>query len=434
MKMHHSFIGLFLALAAIVAEAGVARNTGAGPNNYEDSGPGLILASPLLDPAIPPPPPATRGSSGGKKKESVWPEIRRAEAVRNALKIRDAIEKTKVFSDVLVVSRDTDAAINGGADLFLFGTIDKSDGEDLHISVELRDIAGHQWLMKKSIRHRATDEWHAKSSSSNADPFEAVFVAIADLVAQTVVRKGKMHAKVAARNQRYIERGQENRVKLSKLEKLVMVRQLLFAGMLSPDLYADALTKKNNKWKITYLPLTDTEEWKRVQALKTADDVYLQASMRSYRRVAEDIETVYAPWQRAVYPIAKEARKKRSEAQFKQIGGLLLAIGGGAAAISGGSDAAQVLGAVLAAGGLTAMVSASKESEKYKRQIARLDELGSSIQSAIAPKLIELQDRQIKLTGTAAEQQEQWRLLMKQFYDDSTVDLEAIVISQDETA
>ena len=48
--------------------------------------------------------------------------------------------------------------------------------------------------------------------------------------------------------------------------------------------------------------------------------------------------------------------------------------------------------------------------------IAALQELGESLQSEIAPKVIELDDRTIMLTGTVEEQYEQWRDILMEIY------------------
>jgi len=45
-----------------------------------------------------------------------------------------------------------------------------------------------------------------------------------------------------------------------------------------------------------------------------------------------------------------------------------------------------------------------------------LQELGESLQSAISPKVIELDDRQIMLTGTVEEQYQQWREILMELY------------------
>ena len=58
------------------------------------------------------------------------------------------------------------------------------------------------------------------------------------------------------------------------------------------------------------------------------------------------------------------------------------------------------------------------------------------MQGVITPKVIEMRDRQVELSGTATEQLAQWRSLLKEIYEDTSVDLGAIdiVIIEEEDA
>jgi len=49
--------------------------------------------------------------------------------------------------------------------------------------------------------------------------------------------------------------------------------------------------------------------------------------------------------------------------------------------------------------------------------IEALAELGESLEVAIEPRVIELEDRTITLTGNAEAQYAQWKALLQQIYD-----------------
>ena len=392
---------------------------------YEYNAPKLVLAIPILDPGLPDGP-------ADYKEEEVWPELRKAETVRVALKLQSTLEKTDLFSKV-IVSPDTSVS----ADLFLLGVIHESNGEDFKMSVELYDTTGDRWLKKKTFKHRTNEKWFATSSTAESDPFESVYYDVARAVAKVVVKEGKRHAKVAAKNAKYIAKGKENKVRMSDIDKLVMIRQLLFARALAPDLYGETIEEKGGKWKLAYMPLTDDEEWGRVQAVKAADDKFLDHSTTNYELLTVEIDEPYSVWQRDAYPIARDARKARDTANAKMVLGVLGALAGAAAASSGGSSGTtQTAGLVAATAGVVAIASSFKSREESRNQAAMLDELGNSVQGVIAPKVIEMRDRQVELSGTATEQLAQWRSLLKEIYEDASVDPGAIdiVIIEEEDA
>ncbi|MAN53406.1 MAG: hypothetical protein CMK26_00180, partial [Porticoccaceae bacterium] len=61
-----------------------------------------------------------------------------------------------------------------------------------------------------------------------------------------------------------------------------------------------------------------------------------------------------------------------------------------------------------------------KSGLEKKQQAASFDEsiaeMGSSLESEIAPQVIALEDRTITLTGTVKAQYDQWQKLMEQIY------------------
>ena len=333
-------------------------------SQYKYNAPKLVLAIPILDPGLPDDP-------ADYEKKEVWPELRKAETVRVALKLQSIFEKTDLFSRV-IVSADTSVS----ADLFLLRVIHESNGEDFKMSVELYDTTGDLWQKKKTFKHRTDEKWFATSSTAESDPFESVYYDVVQFVAKTVVKEGTRHAKAVAKNEEYIAKGKENKVRMSDIDKLIMIRQLLFARALAPDLYSETVEKKKGKWTLAYMPLTDDEEWERVQAVKAADDKFLDHSTVNYEMLTAEIDDPYSVWQHDAYPIARDARKAKSAATAKMVLGVLGALAGAAAASDGAaSSATQSAGVLAAAAGIAAISSSFKSREESKQQAAMLDEL-----------------------------------------------------------
>jgi hypothetical protein len=379
---------------------------------FDYAGPPLLLAIPVLDPGIPEDP-------ADYEKKEVWPELRKAESVRSALKLRSTLLKTNLFSDVIVVP-DTSVS----ADLFLMGSIGKSNGEEFQLTVELYDTTGERWMKKQTFKVRTNEEWMTNPSLIDVDPFRDVYVDAAEAVAKVIVIEGKKHTKLAKKNRKYIEKGRENKVRMSDIDKVIMIRQLLFARSLAPDIYGETVITKKGKWKLAYMPLTDDTEWERVQAVKAADNRFQEHSMANYDSLTVQIDDPYSIWQRDAFPIARDARLARNAANAQLALGIFAALAGAAAA----ADGSQTAGAVVAAAGLASVATSFKTRAEFKQQASLLDELGNSVQGVIAPKIIEMQGRQVDLVGTAQEQVAQWRALLKEIYEDTSVDPGAIDI------
>lgn len=387
------------------------------PRGSEYLGPKFILAIPILDPGIP-------DNPKDYEKEDVWPELRKAESVRSALKLKEALDKTEIFGKVLVVS-DTSVS----ADLFLLGRIEKSNGEDFQISLELYDTTGKRLLRRKKFNHRVTERQSDNATLLGVDPFDIVYIEAADAIGDVLIKIGKNHNKVVEKNQKYLAQGKESKIRMSDLDQLVMIRQLLFARSLSPALYGETVEEKKEKWELSYLPQTDDEEWGRVQAVKAADDKFLEHAMSNYSKLATDIDVSYIMWQKDSFPIAKETRELKNKANAQMILGVIGAVAGAAVASNGGnSSAARTAGVVAATAGVVSVSASFKSRDASKQQAAQLDELGNSVQGVLSPKIIEMQNRQVELSGTATEQLAQWRTLLKEIYDDTSVDPSAIDI------
>ena len=94
-------------------------------------------------------------------------------------------------------------------------------------------------------------------------------------------------------------------------------------------------------------------------------------------------------------------------------------VGGIAAATS--NNAAVQTGSLVGVGAGAYMVKSSFDKRaEAEIHIAALQELGESLESEVAPKMIDLDDRQVMLTGTVEEQYKQWREILVDLYHEET--------------
>jgi len=109
-----------------------------------------------LDVAIPVFDPGLTDSSGNIdfeeiEDEGIWPQLRRAEANRFAVKMRRALEATQAFGAVRVVT-----GYEATADIYVLGRIVESNAEDVEIDIRVLDITNRQ-LGSEDFEHRVSE-------------------------------------------------------------------------------------------------------------------------------------------------------------------------------------------------------------------------------------------------------------------------------------
>ena len=235
LRIAFAFVCAFC-LAAQAAPPGLKKLDAAKPSFTKGPGatvqlqldvPPLTVAVPLFDQGLPPDP-ATWDDKG------IWPQLRQAESVRIAHKVRLELEALGHFERVFV-SPNTEPS----ADLFLMGRIDRSNGEDLHLSYTLMDATGAKWISKGKSKGRRPESDLDRPVNPGKDPFQGVYRSVALDVQGALVKKARQHGKELARAAERRQRGKS--AKLTVLEQVTLVRDLDFAQRLAPSEYEGML-------------------------------------------------------------------------------------------------------------------------------------------------------------------------------------------------
>jgi len=108
-------------------------------------------------------------------------------------------------------------------------------------------------------------------------------------------------------------------------------------------------------------------------------------------------------------------RELRSSSRKSAAAGAVAMIAGILAASSGNRSVRAAGGASIAGGGWLIKNAMDKHSESAMHAEA-LQELGASLSAEVGPQIIELEDSTVTLTGTAQDQYEQWRAILRDIY------------------
>jgi len=367
-----------------------------GPQQVDPNRPKLDIIIPLFDPGLPEDP--TKFDD-----EGVWPELRRAESVRYAYKLKSALENTRAFGSVRVTPDST-----ATGDLYVLGKIEGSDGEDVEIDITVVDISGRHWF-NKSFDHSVDSSFRKNIRNKGKDPYDPVFEHAANyLVAELAIYD------------------------YSTFNDLHRMSDLRFGASFSEEAFSEHLTIDNGRYLLASFPSNSDPMLIRTKAIRVRDQLYVDGLQDTYRSFSELMNESYLVWQEQAQIELEAKREAQMEAAGEAtvgvlaIGVAILAIATGANSNSPGAGAAAMTGGMLAgAAGAHMLQESFQTSKESKVHKDALHELGESIDSDLAPHVVAFEEQSIELSGTAKEQFTQWRSFLKKIYaQESTPELQ----------
>lgn len=393
---------LGIVLAGALAAAGCVKETRPVPVLQATQATAEIPAEQLLDVGVhildPGIPPEVEDDPELQDKKRIWPDIRRAEARYVAMQLRDTLEDTGHWGTARVVP----ASVNS-FDLTVDGTIVESNGAVLKLQVTARDATGKLWIEKKEYEGRADTRVYRDNYTHGRDPFENVYVAIAnDLLAARNLKTG------------------------AELANIRRVSELRFAADFAPVAFSEYLTqnKRTGEYKVLRLPAEGDVLVKRIDQIRERDYGMIDTVSENYAAFSERLDEPYTSWRRYTYDEITAEEKLKAQARNRMILG--------AAAIAAAvlvpdscsssncdrvADAARYGGI---AGGVAGVISGYKKREEAKIHTESIKEISGSFQTEAAPLVVDVEGRTLRLTGTAEEQYAEWRRLLHELYKEET--------------
>lgn len=347
----------------------------------------LDVVIPVFDPGLP-------ADTKTYEEKGIWPELRRAEANRFAVKLKDALEATGVFGAVRVTPDK-----NATGDLYVMGAIADSNGEDVEIDLVVADISGKIWL-DDSYDHEVESAFHENIRNKGKDPYDPVF----EEAAQDIVEELNSH-------------------KTAELDTIKKLTELRFGASFSENAFSEHMKVENGKATLISMPSDEDPMLRRTQAIRVRDQLFVDRLQTHYQAFSVGMNDSYAMWQeQSLLEIEAERAAKRKAAGQAVAGVLLLGLAALAGASASRSDnpnnqAMATTGAVVAGvGGLSMLSESFQTSEEAKVHRDALNELGQSVDMELAPQVVEFEDKTVELTGDAKEQFAQWRDFLKKVY------------------
>jgi len=325
------------------------------------------------------------------ERRGLSPEIRQAESRFAPTHLKYTLQRTGYWGAVRVVPGD-----DAGAEVFVRGKIELSDGESAVLNIEVTDARNVLWF-RRIYAETAKPEEYYNTEPELQDTFQDLFNSIANDLALY-----------------------RNRLSSSELAEIRQVAALKYGYSMAPDAFENYLgMTPEGRVFVQRLPARDDPMMERVEMVRARDDMLVDAINDYYDIYYHDLWQPYADWRKFRQEEVSTLRKLEREALAKQLIGITSIVGALALGIGGNYETAvrtQPLQQLMIAGGGYSLYSGFQTREESKINKAAIEELDTSFSAEAEPLVIEVDGRTIRLTGSAEQQYSKWRSMLKQIY------------------
>ena len=332
-----------------------------------------------------------------KNEEVIFPEIRIAESNFHAQKLVATIQRSGYWGAVRVVP-NMDVLTEVQVD----SKILKSDGESLELQVKVTDAAGKQWFDRKFVEVTSKLAYE-RQQLRRADPFDGMYNQIANAMADYLLKQDA-----------------------DNLNNVRTITELRFAGEFSPEVFSDYLSRnRSGRYSFSRLPAENDPAVEKIRFIRERDYLFVDTLQEYYDIFSRDMEVPYNEWRKASYTEVQELRDLKRRSNMEMLVGAAAIVGGIASAATSGTAGGYLGGASLASAGGYLIRRAVETRDQMSTSIDVLQELGSSLQSEVEQRVIELDDRTVRLTGSVNEQYLRWKEVLREIYRDEYGEVEA---------
>lgn len=325
----------------------------------------------------------------GDDEDTANPDIRVAESRYAPYLLAETLQRSANWGIVRVMPNS-----ESPMDVQVNGTILRSNGEAMIIRVEVNDSRGRHWYTEEYEEVISQFSYDPQNRQKN-DPFQVIYNKIAnDLLAY-----------------------RQRNIDASEVQEIRTVSELLFAQRFSDDAFGNYLARdRNGEYKLTALPADNDPLLGRIRSIRERDFMFIDTVQDYFATYVRQMRLPYDSWREQSYQETITLRELEASARRRFIAGAAAVVGGIAAASNGGNWATQAGGATAVGAGAFLVKSGFDKQAEARIHMQALEELGESLENAVAPQVINLDDRTITLSGSVEEQYEQWRDILADLY------------------
>ena len=314
-------------------------------------------------------------------------DIRQAESHFIPYHLKNTMNQSSQWGAVRVIPGETDSV-----DLQVKGKILESNGEYLGLQVDVTDATGMIWFSKK-YRAEASRGSYAEIRLGEKDAFQDLYNTIANDIAEF-----------------------KNNLSANDIKKIRTTAKLKYAADFAPDAFGGYLVKdKKGVNSINRLPADDDPMMQRLLKIREREYMYVDTLNQQYDLFYNDMWSSYENWRNLNMTERQAMKEIKKRALTRQLIGALLVAGAIAAGSVDSVNTGALQAGMIIIGGqvIISGFNISKEAEIHE---AAIQELSDSFSGEMKPIVMEFEGKQYELTGSAEEQFNQWRALLRKIY------------------
>jgi len=346
---------------------------------------------------------------GGIEKDEtgkVVDEVKRAEAVYFATKVKRHIEDRKFFFNPKVMP-----SARAAGDIYLHGNIIKSNGLELKVKITAEDSSGKK-LYAKTYSHKCDQKCASRVTGNprfgSKDRFEY-----------------QVYRKIAVDLEKYISKKRR-----SDLQKIRKTTEIKFARDIAPDKFNQYIKTSKSKnsmsgmrHKLVSAPDDLDPMYLRIKAVRAKEQMFVDDTQPYIDSFVDNraFLSTYSKWQDKSSRAVLAQQKAQSAQTRANIGAVIGFVAAVAGASEGNSDLA-IGGAYLATESSKAAKRFSEEADMWKDE---LNEMNIDINKDLAPRNIEIENTVFELRGNISEQFDAYREYLRSIYIEETTPLDS---------
>jgi hypothetical protein len=321
------------------------------------------------------------------KEEITNSEIRKAEGHFIPYHLKNTLQQSSYWGAVGVLPAESNSI-----DVQVTGKILESSGERLVLQIDVTDATRKIWFSKK-YESEATPAFYSGNQSGEKDAYQDLYNTISnDMAAYRLLLTDKA------------------------VENIHIVSKLKFAEDLVPSAYNGYLAMdKNDVINVNRLPADEDPMMDRMLKIREREYMYVDTLNAYYEVYYNEMRPSYDDWRKLNYQEIKALKKIKREGMMRKLAGVLLIAGAIALDVGDVSNTGVLQTSMILIGGQVIVdgFNVSREAEIHS---AAIQELSESFGSEMQPVVMEFEDKQYELTGSAEEQFARWRELLRQIY------------------
>jgi len=313
--------------------------------------------------------------------------VREAEGHYIPCEVRNTLQQSAQWGAVRVLPETGQSH-----DVIINGEILESNGQTLVVRVTVSDATGRQWF-EQAYEAEATGENYRGNIPWQKDAFQDLYNTISNEIA-----------------------AYREMLTPEEIREIRRVSELKFARDFAPDAYGNYLAEDDDGHLQTKrLPADNDPMMQRLMTIREREYMFIDTLNQYYDGFYASMWPAYENWRQLDLTERLARAEVEKSAMMRQVGGALLVAAAIALEVYGGGGR-TILEGLMVAGGGRMFMSGLNISQQAEMHSAAIQELSDSFGADMEPIVLDIQGQTHELSGTAQEQYQQWRGLLKKIY------------------